>query len=153
LHGYLLGRPVQSAADHRMAAKRYAALVASAHDLQIWPDGLRHQIYLGDDQFVERMQALIAAQRIDDKDIPRPQRLPTHKPLQDLINQAASREAGLYLAHSQGGMSMTRIAQTLGLLVSRVSRLIKQHERSAGLADSSAPMNGAASGTTTPQRL
>jgi hypothetical protein len=70
LHGFLLGHPARSDADHRTAAKRYAALVASAPDLQIWSEGLRQQIFLGDEQFVERMQALMAEQRIDDKTSP-----------------------------------------------------------------------------------
>lgn len=123
LHGYLLGHPVRDAADERRAAKRYAALVESAPDLQIWADGLRQQIYLGDEQFVERMQALMAASRAGDHDIPKPQRLPG-KPLHAWLEQASSREEGMYLAHTQGGMSMTAIAHTLGLSVSRVSRLI-----------------------------
>ena len=127
LHGYLLGRSVRGAADHRQAAKRYAALVASAPDLQIWPRGLRQQIYLGDEQFVERMQALMAAPRLDDRDIPRPQRLPL-QPLQEWLAQSASREEGLCRAHTQGGMSMTSIAAALGLSVSRVSRLIARFE-------------------------
>jgi putative transposase len=101
--------------------------VASAPDLQIWPTGLRQQIYLGDEQFVERMQALMAAPRMQDRDIPRPQRLPV-KPLQEWLAQSASREEGLYRAHAQGGMSMTSIAAGLGLSVSRVSRLIAQFE-------------------------
>jgi REP element-mobilizing transposase RayT len=128
LHGHLLGRPARGAADHRQAAKRYAALVASAPDLQIWHTGLHQQIYLGDEQFVERMQALMAAARMDDRDIPKPQRLPA-KPLQEWLAQAASREEGLHRAHTQGGLSMTAIAAALGLSVSRVSRLIARFER------------------------
>lgn len=127
LHGYLLGYPAQDAADRRRAAKRYAALVASAPDLQIWAEGLRQQIYLGDEQFVERMQDLMAAARTRDGDIPKPQRT-TQKPLHVWLEQAASREEGLYLAHTQGGMSMTLIGQTLGLSVSRISRLIGKYD-------------------------
>jgi len=129
LHGYLLGRDVQSDADHRVAAKRYAALVASAPDLQIWPDGLRQQIYLGDEQFVERMQELMAAPRTDDREIPRKQRQSV-KPLQDWLALSASREEGLYRAHTEGGITMTSIATTLGLSVSQVTRLIARFETS-----------------------
>jgi REP element-mobilizing transposase RayT len=130
LHGHMLGRPVRGAADHRQAAKRYAALVASAPDLQLWPDGLRQQIFLGDEKFVERMQSLMVAARADDHDIPKSQRLPD-KPLQAWLAQAPSREEGLYRAHTQGGMSMTA---WLGLSVSRVSRLIARRERVFELA-------------------
>lgn len=131
LHGYLLGHPVRNAGDEQRAAKRYAALVESAPDLQIWADGLRQQIYLGDEKFVERMQALMAASRVGDHDIPKLQRLPS-KPLQAWLNQATSREEGLYLAHTQGGMPMTAIAHALGLSVSRVSRLIGATEARMG---------------------
>ena len=127
LHGHLLGRPARGAADHRRAARRYAALVASAPDMQIWPTGLRQQIYLGDEQFVERMQALMAAARVDDRDIPKTQRLPV-KTLQAWLAQSASREEGLHRAHTQGGLSMTSISASLGLSVSRVSRLIARFE-------------------------
>ena len=128
LHGYLLGHAARDAADHGEATRRYAALVASAPDLKIWPQGLRQQIYLGDDAFVSRMQALAAQPRVQDPEIPRPQRLPTERPLQDWIAQSASRDEGLYLAHAQGGVPMTQIATALGLSVSRVSRLIARHE-------------------------
>jgi putative transposase len=127
LHGHLLGHAVRNAADAQRAAQHYAALVARAPDLQLWPEGLRQQIFLGDAQFVERMQALMATPRVDDRDIPKPQRRPA-KPLSDWLAQAASREEGLYLAHVQGGLSMTEIAQGLGLSVSRVSRLIARVE-------------------------
>lgn len=128
LHGYLLGHPAQDAADHREAARRYAALVASAPDLKIWPEGLRQQIYLGDEDFVRRMQAMAAAPRMHDKDIPKPQRLFTARPLHEWLAQGATREEGMYLAHTEGGVTMTSIANTLELSVSRVSRLISKYE-------------------------
>src|SRR5690349_13339442 len=55
LHGYLLGRPAKSPADRRRAAERYARLVASVADANLWDSALRQQIYLGDEGFVERM--------------------------------------------------------------------------------------------------
>lgn len=134
LHGFLLGHDVSDARDRQRGAKRYAELVASAPDLKIWPEGLRQQIFLGDDEFVERMQAQMAAARKADKDIPRPQRLASHKPLQAWLDEAASREQGLFNAHTQAGLSMTYLANALGLSVSRVSRLIAQYEREQGKA-------------------
>ena len=128
LHGFLLGHDVSHTQDRQRAAQRYAALVASAPALQIWPEGLRRQIFLGDENFVLHMQALMAAPRVDDKDIPKPQRLLTHKPLQRWLDEATSREEGLFKAHARGGLSMTAIGQALGLSVSRVSRLIARYE-------------------------
>lgn len=129
LHGHLLGHAPRDVFEQRDAAKRYAALVASAPDLQIWPSGLSQQIYLGDEEFVGRMQHLMSGSRGLDKDIPKPQRLPTARPLQDWLAQAATRAEGLFQAHTQGGMTMTQIAAALGLSVSRVSRLIALHEQ------------------------
>jgi putative transposase len=42
---------------------------------------------------------------------------------------SAPREEGLYRAHIEGGITMTRIAASLGLSVSQVSRLIAKLER------------------------
>jgi len=52
------------------------------------------------------------------------------KPLQDWLALSASREEGLYRAHTEGGITMTRIAAMLGLSVSQVSRLIARFEAS-----------------------
>jgi len=71
LHGYLLGRPVRTAADSRRAADRYARLVASVPDASLWDSALRQQIYLGDEAFVERMQGLAEPRNSADNDIPR----------------------------------------------------------------------------------
>jgi putative transposase len=74
LHGYLLGRAPRSAADVRRAAERYAALVASGRDVRLWSDALRQQIYLGDEAFVERMQARAEPLRRRSPEVPRAQR-------------------------------------------------------------------------------
>jgi putative transposase len=71
LHGYLLGRPAKSAADRRRAADRYARLLASVPDANLWDSALRQQIYLGDEHFVERMQALAQPRNSIDPDIPK----------------------------------------------------------------------------------
>ncbi len=76
-----LEHDVNHAIDRQRAAQRYAALVASRPELQIWPNGLRQQIFLGEENFVLHTRALMAAPRVNDKDIPKPQRLLTHKPL------------------------------------------------------------------------
>ncbi len=74
LHGYLLGRPAKRSGDRRRAADRYAQRVASVPDASLWDSALRQQIYLGDERFVERMQALAEPRNSTDRDIPRAQR-------------------------------------------------------------------------------
>lgn len=49
---------------------------------------------------------------------------------QDWIDEAGSREEGLWRADREGGMTMTVMARELGLSVSRISRLIASAELS-----------------------
>jgi REP element-mobilizing transposase RayT len=133
LHGYLLGRPARSEADRRRAGDRYARLVSSASDANLWESALRQQIYLGDEDFVERMQARAQPRNSTDSDIPRDQRRKL-RTLQHWLESCESREEALYQAHTQSGLSMSAIARELGLSVSRVSRLIARAEGAKGKA-------------------
>ena len=78
LHGYLLGRPPRSAAERRCAANRYARLVAAAHDVRLWEDAPRQQIYLGDEGFVECLQKMADPERKTAREIPKVQRRTSH---------------------------------------------------------------------------
>lgn len=49
--------------------------VADAQGAELWGDALRQQIYLGDTDFVERMQALAEAPRKAARDTPKAQRI------------------------------------------------------------------------------
>jgi putative transposase len=123
LHGYLLGRTPETPADTKRAQQLYRQMVQDEDQMPIWKQGLRQQIFLGDEAFARRMQAMIDEQHLNDGDIPKQQRL-ADKPLATWLEQANSREHGLYLAHKHGGKTMTALAQELGLSVSRVSRLV-----------------------------
>jgi putative transposase len=128
LHGYVLGRTVRTAMDRRRAADRYVELVASGVEVHLWDHGLRQQIYLGDEQFVERMQAMAEPRRAAAREIPRTQR---RKPrsLAQWLASCDSREDALHKAYTEGGLRMSAIASELGLSVSRISRLIARAER------------------------
>ena len=128
LHAYLLGHEVRGLADARRAARRYADLVAAAPDTRLWDKVLRQQIYLGDEAFVERMQALAEPQRTSSREVPTAQRR-SPATLADWLDTCASRDEALLHAHVQSGISMTELARSLGLSVSRVSRLIAAVER------------------------
>jgi putative transposase len=127
LHSYLLGREPRGPSDHQGAAARYAQMVASAPDIQLWDVALKQQIYLGDETFVTRMQALVEPKRVATKEVPRAQRQ-CPKTLSQWMKQSSSREEALYNAYTHSGFSMTRLAAELQLSVSRVSRLIAQEE-------------------------
>ena len=122
------GRP-----ERRRAADRYARLVAAVPDAKLWDGALRQQIYLGNEAFVEHMQALARPGSSTDTDIPKVQRQRV-RPLAQWLASCESREDGLYQAHTAGAISMTQIAKELGLSVSRVSRLIARAEEAKNKA-------------------
>jgi REP element-mobilizing transposase RayT/DNA-directed RNA polymerase specialized sigma24 family protein len=134
LHGYLLGRSVRTTAERRRAADRYADLVAATptHS-SLWDTALRQQIYLGDEAFVDRMQALAEPQNSADRDIPKAQRRKARS-LDQWLSSCPTREEALYRAHTESALSMSAIARELGLSVSRVSRLIARAEQAKGKA-------------------
>lgn len=131
LHGYLLARPAATARDRAVAARRYAALMAqqAGEDAGLWKAGLRQQIFLGDEAFASRMLAKASVPTSGSRKVPKVQRGRTRR-LQDWIDEAGSREEGLWRAYRDGGLTMTAMADELGLSVSRVSRLIASAERS-----------------------
>ena len=93
----------------------------------MWGDALRQQNYLGDEAFVERMQALAEAPRRQAAEVPRAQRKATVT-LSALLAAGVPRPAALRRAHVDGGATMTALAAEVGLSVSRVSRLIAKEE-------------------------
>lgn len=129
--GYLLGEEdiaLDGSAASRLQAARaceaYAQLVAAGKNVQLWSrDHLQQQMYLGDDAFVERMQALASDQAVSSKEVPRVHRA-SPKSLQDWLQEMPSRDEAIVAAHMQSQWSLTDIAQALGLSVSRVSRIV-----------------------------
>lgn len=87
-----------------------------------WSD-LRQQIYLGDDRFVEKMQA-----RLDDEarldEIPAKRRAPP-KPLAHYVAVYRERDAAIAAAYLDGGYTMKAIGDEFGLHYSMVSRIVK----------------------------
>jgi putative transposase len=130
LHGYLLGRDALTPADHGQASRRYAELVAAGQGVDLWAQGLRQQIYLGDDAFVQRMLELTDPARQRSRETPRAQRqrLRALASWLDAAQGRAERDEAIRKAHVDGGWSMTAIANALGLSVSRVSRVLAQRE-------------------------
>jgi len=129
--GYLLGEEASSDALAQKAGRAYADLVAAGKEVALWPDHLRQQVYLGDEAFVQRMQALAADRAVSDKEIPKAQRASPNT-LQDWLDTMPSRDEAIVAAHRHSQLSLSDIARKLGLSVSRVSRIVaKQSEASA----------------------
>jgi len=103
-------------------------------DASLWDSALRQQIYLGDEAFVERMQALAEPRNSTDIDIPKIQRQKS-RTLAQWLQSCENREQALYNAHTHSAMIMGAIAASkLELPISRVSRLIARAEKAKGRA-------------------
>ena len=90
---------------------------------------LRNQIYLGDDRFVETLQAMVA-QDADLSEVPSAQKRKLAKPIEEYIDTADSRNEGIYLAYRSGAYTMKTISDELGLHYSTVSKIIKVFDNS-----------------------
>ena len=129
VHGYLLGHTPVTPANTVKAANRYASLVAAGKGVALWEQALSQQIYLGDQNFIDKMQAKLHPAKANSKEIPRVQRKALVKPLQYYLSQAADRDAGILRALQEGHYSLTEIAGNVGLSLSRVSRIVKRNRQ------------------------
>jgi putative transposase len=135
-HVGLSGRPVwlasarllqQLAHTEARAQKRYAEFVAQGRDVRLWEVALRGQIYLGDEQFVGKLQSR-RKRTVESREVPRVQRRSAPQPLQSYIGGARDRDSGIVRAYREGGFTQTAIAKELGMSVSRISRIIASGE-------------------------
>jgi len=124
LLGYVLGEMPTTHRLRKLAQKRYQNLVAQAKGVELWSAGLRHQIYLGDEAFVERMQSMAPPERLGAIDVPKHQRR-TPKSFTDWLADSEGRDEAIFNACNRGGMTLSQVARELGLSVSRVSRIIR----------------------------
>jgi putative transposase len=128
LHGHLLGRDARTLEDRRCSQDRYERLVLDGRDDGFWQRSLRQDIYLGDEEFIDRVQTRVEPARLSKIEIPLDQR---RKPmgLAQWLAACATREEAFRRAYVESGISMSEIAISLNLSVSRVSRLIARFER------------------------
>ena len=126
----ILGKPADTAAQRRLAARRYAELVDDAGQESIWQTGLQRQVFLGDDAFVDRSLKRAASTSLRATAVPRAQRS-RPMPLGHWLKVCDTREVAFYRAHVDSGMTMTAIGAEVGLTLGRVSQLIQRVE--AGL--------------------
>ena len=127
LHEFVMAGALTTAADHAAAAAAYAELVAAAQVGSLWDKALQQQIFLGDDAFIARMQALAAAPLLGSPQIPLAQRsMPVT--LAEWLERCETREEALMTAHRKSGLSMSAIATEIGLSATRVGQLIRRAE-------------------------
>ncbi len=127
LQRHVLQRDVVTFEDRQAAAQAYARHVEAGFDANPWAKGLRNEIFLGDDDFVGRMQAQVQLPTSECPEIPATHRgdAPDSRQRQAC---AAARAEAFRRAYVDTGMTMVQIARQANLSVSRVSRLIARAE-------------------------
>jgi len=96
----------------------------------IW-NTLQHQLFLGDDSFIQQIKAKIAINddKAELKEIPRLQRRAIAKPLGWYEKHAVNRDRGIIKAYQSGDYTMKEIADWFKVHYSTVSRAIKKSEK------------------------
>jgi putative transposase len=118
----------QFSPQRSLAREQYIDFVRAGVGLpSIW-DGLHNQIYLGDEAFVTRMQALNPENQ-QLSEVPRLQRRLHAKPLADYKTEnAAQPRLGMAQAYLSGKYAMKAIAEVFAVHYTTVSRAIKEYE-------------------------
>jgi len=137
VHRMLLQREPRGPADRRRAAARYAELVADTVAPSPWDEGLRQQIFLGDEAFVAASLARLPAATAGARDIPKGQRRAPASWPQFLRDAGHDRDTALHAAYTQGGLTMSHLATQTALSISRISRIIAAAESAARTRPSS----------------
>jgi REP element-mobilizing transposase RayT len=112
----------------KLAIAAYVDFVRAGVRLSsIW-EGLRGQIYLGNDEFVKKMQQHVGSDK-NLSEVPRAQRRAKAKPL-SYYSSFSDRNKGIAAAYHTGDYTMKQIADEFGLHYATVSRVIKKVEKS-----------------------
>ena len=106
------------------ARRWYRSFVHEGVGESIW-QGLRQQIYLGDEAFVTRMQrkAQIAG---DTLSVPQAQRGPPAPPLAQIAQDSGERNAAIVAAYATGAYTYREIAEHFGVRLATVGRLVRR---------------------------
>lgn len=114
--------------DARKALSAFRAFVDAGVSADSPWLALSQEIYLGDETFVERIQARMLADRRRDVEIPRAQRRQRTQSLSEIFANADSVAAGVLSAYRSGQFTMRQIAEHLGIHYCTVSRMIARSE-------------------------
>ncbi|MDD1622053.1 MAG: transposase [Methylococcaceae bacterium] len=116
----------QFGSDRTQATLHYIDFVRAGVGLApIWED-LRHQIYLGGDDFVRNLQTQISSTAADNREIPKSQRRSIARPINHYVENYADAKIGIKEAYKTGDYTMQQIAQAFGIHYSTVSRIINR---------------------------
>jgi len=111
----------------QQAITRYIDFVRAGVGLPTLWEKLQNQIYLGSEQFVQRMQREIESLQAL-QEVPRAQRRPVAKSLDHYARHAPDPFVGMALAYLSGDYTMKAIADHFGVHYTTVSRAVKEYE-------------------------
>jgi REP element-mobilizing transposase RayT len=107
-----------------LAQQRYAQFVEEGiKAVSPWLN-LKGQVFLGDEQFVNRMQAHIPDGN-DDVQIPLAQRRPKPQPLNEIEQLSSERNAAIIAAYATGGYSYQQLADYFDIHFSTVGKVVR----------------------------
>ncbi len=120
----------QFGSDRAEGCEYYRQFVLNGVERDLW-DGLRQQIYLGDDAFVERMQ-IETRIRGDVLTVPRAQRRPPAPALAAIAAGYQERNAAIVAAYTTGAYSYREIAEYFGVHLATVCRIARRSMQQCG---------------------
>ena len=107
-----------------LAQQRYAQFVAEGLQAASPWLNLKGQVFLGDEQFVQRMQDHLQSGK-DDVQIPLAQRRPPPPPLAEIERHAQDRNASMVAAYATGGYSYQQIADYFEVHFTTVGKIVR----------------------------
>jgi REP element-mobilizing transposase RayT len=120
------GLLAQFAQQRGRAQMRYAQFVAEGVKAASPWSGLKGQVFLGDELFVQRMQANMRVDVREDVQIPVAQRRPQPASLREIERGAASRNAAIVTAYATGAYSYQQIADHFGMHFTTVGGIVRR---------------------------
>ncbi len=109
-----------------LAQARYVQFVAEGIKAASPWASLKGQVFLGDEAFVQRMQARLKAETRDDVQIPVAQRRPPPDALPEIERISESRNAAIVTAYATGAYSYQQIANHLGIHFTTVGVVVRR---------------------------
>jgi putative transposase len=116
-------RKRQFSNQRNQAIERFQTFISQGKGQEIWRD-LKHQIYLGDKDFVEKHRVHLAKQEGNLSEVPLKQRRKPAKTLKEYEEGNATRNDAIFAAFQSGGYTMNEIAEYFGCHYSTVSRAV-----------------------------
>ena len=114
--------------ERSVAIAEYIHFVGEGVNKTIWDD-LQHQIYLGDDVFVEKYQILNELLEGDVSEVPFKQRSLSPLTLKSYHEQSDTRDEAIIKAYQSGGYTMKEIGDHFKIHYSLVSRIISADKK------------------------